>query len=144
IRAIVISEFLKVPGFNFSIVPEFEFSVATLLFFGMLFILIFRLASFGFLSFIETFLKRKGKIDRFLTMSIIIPAYNEEVTIGSCIKSMLSLNYPCYEVIVIDDGSSDNTFKEASKYLEKGVKVIRQKNSGKPGAVNTCLLYTSP
>jgi poly-beta-1,6 N-acetyl-D-glucosamine synthase len=133
----VISEFLKVPGFNFSIVPEFEFSVATLLFFGMLFILIFRLASFGFLSFIETFLKRKGKIDRFLTMSIIIPAYNEEVTIGSCIKSMLSLNYPCYEVIVIDDGSSDNTFKEASKYSEKGVKVIRQKNSGKPGAVNT-------
>lgn len=133
----MISEFLKVPGFNFSIVPEFEFSVATLLFFGMLFILIFRLASFGFLSFIETFLKRKGKIDRFLTMSIIIPAYNEEVTIGSCIKSMLSLNYPCYEVIVIDDGSSDNTFKEASKYSEKGVKVIRQKNSGKPGAVNT-------
>lgn len=102
----------------------------------MLFILIFRLASFGFLSFIETFLKRKGKIDRFLTMSIIIPAYNEEVTIGSCIKSMLSLNYPCYDVIVIDDGSSDNTFKEASKYSEKGVKVIRQKNSGKPGAVN--------
>jgi cellulose synthase/poly-beta-1,6-N-acetylglucosamine synthase-like glycosyltransferase len=50
---------------------------------------------------------------------------------------MLSLNYPCYEVIVIDDGSSDNTFKEASKYSEKGVKVIRQKNSGKPGAVNT-------
>ena len=133
----MISEFLKVPVFNFSIVPEFEFSVATILFFGMLFILIFRLASFGFLSFIETFLKRKGKIDRFLTMSIIIPAYNEEVTIGSCIKSMLSLNYPCYEVIVIDDGSSDNTFKEASKYLEKGVKVIRQKNSGKPGAVNT-------
>lgn len=132
-----ISEFLKVPGFNFSIVPGFEFSVATLLFFGMLFILIFRLASFGFLSFVETFLKRKGKIDRFLTMSIIIPAYNEEVTIGSCIKSMLSLNYPCYEVIVIDDGSSDNTFKEASEYLEKGVKVIRQKNSGKPGAVNT-------
>lgn len=128
---------IPVPGFNFSIVPEFEFSVATILFFGMLFILIFRLASFGFLSFIETFLKRKGKIDRFLTMSIIIPAYNEEVTIGSCIKSMLSLNYPCYEVIVIDDGSSDNTFKEASKYSEKGVKVIRQKNSGKPGAVNT-------
>ncbi|MCX9028202.1 MAG: glycosyltransferase [Candidatus Methanoperedens sp.] len=127
---------IPVPGFNFSIVPEFEFSVATLLFFGMLFILIFRLASFGFLSFIETFLKRKGKIDRFLTMSIIIPAYNEEVTIGSCIKSMLSLNYPCYDVIVIDDGSSDNTFKEASKYSEKGVKVIRQKNSGKPGAVN--------
>jgi biofilm PGA synthesis N-glycosyltransferase PgaC len=125
-------------------VPEFEFSIATLLAIAMISILIFRLASFGFLSFIytffsfiDTFVKRKGKTDRFPKMSIIIPAYNEEVTVTSSIKSMLNLNYPDYEVIVVDDGSSDNTFNEASKYSEKGVKVIRQKNTGKPGAINT-------
>ncbi len=132
-------------------VPEFDFSIATLLAIAMISILIFRLASFGFLSFIYTFLtfidtflsfidtvvKKKGKIEMFPKMSIIIPAYNEEVTVASSIKSMLSLNYPDYEVIVVDDGSSDNTFNEASKYSDKGVKVIRQENTGKPGAINT-------
>ncbi|VVB91717.1 Glycosyltransferase AglE [uncultured archaeon] len=125
-------------------VPEFDLSIATLLAIAMVSLLIFRLTIFGFLSFIDTFLsfigtivKRKGKIDRFPKMSIIIPAYNEEVTVASSIKSMLNLNYPDYEVILIDDGSSDNTFNEASKYSEKGVKVIRQKNTGKPGAINT-------
>jgi biofilm PGA synthesis N-glycosyltransferase PgaC len=125
-------------------VPEFEFSIATLLAIAMISILIFRLASFGFLSFIytffsfmEAFVKRKRRIDTFPKMSIIVPAYNEEVTVASSIKSMLSLNYPDYEIIVVDDGSSDNTFNEASKYSENGVKVIHQKNTGKPGAINT-------
>ncbi|SNQ61462.1 glycosyltransferase [Candidatus Methanoperedens nitratireducens] len=125
-------------------VPEFDLSIATLLAIATISILIFRLISFGFLSFIYTFfsfigtfVKRKGKIDRFPKMSIIIPAYNEEITVASSIKSMLNLNYPDYEVIVVDDGSSDNTFNEAWKYSEKGVKVIRQKNTGKPGAINT-------
>ncbi len=151
-----VREQFKIPEFNFSIssivtlvtllissivtlvTPLFSmFPIATLLFYGLLFILVFRLIIFGFLSFIETLVKRKGKIDRFPKMSIIIPAYNEEVTVASSIKSMLSLNYPDYEVIVVDDGSSDNTFKEALKFSEKGVKVIRQKNTGKPGAINT-------
>lgn len=125
-------------------IPEFDLSIATLLAITTVSILIFRLISFGFLSFIytffsfiSTFVKRKGKTDRFPKMSIIIPAYNEEITVASSIKSMLNLNYPDYEVIVVDDGSSDNTFNEAWKYSEKGVKVIRQKNTGKPGAINT-------
>ncbi len=113
------------------------------LFYGSLFILIFRLATFSCLSFIYTFVKKSGETDKFLKISIIIPAYNEEITISSCIKSMLSLNYPCYEVIVVDDGSSDNTFNEASKYAGKGVKIIRQENTGKPGAINTGIKASS-
>jgi cellulose synthase/poly-beta-1,6-N-acetylglucosamine synthase-like glycosyltransferase len=50
---------------------------------------------------------------------------------------MLNLNYPSYEVIVVDDGSSDNTFIKASEFNDKGVKTIRQDNTGKPGAINT-------
>ncbi len=126
----------KVPGYIK--VPEYNFSQSyALLFYGSLFILIFRLTTFSCLSFIYTFVKKTGETDKFLKISIIIPAYNEEITISSCIKSMLSLNYPCYEVIVVDDGSSDDTFNEALKYAEKGIKVIRQKNTGKPGAINT-------
>jgi biofilm PGA synthesis N-glycosyltransferase PgaC len=80
---------------------------------------------------------KKQVKDDFLKISIIIPAYNEEVTISSCINSMLKLNYPSYEIIVVDDGSIDNTFIKASQFNDKGVKTIRQNNTGKPGAINT-------
>ncbi len=114
-------------------------STYSIIFFGLLFILIFRLTTFFILSFIYTFsplIKKKRRIDKFLKMSIIIPAYNEEITIANCIKSILALNYPNYEVIVIDDGSTDNTFKEASAVAQEA-KVIRQRNGGKPDAINT-------
>lgn len=120
------------------------------IFYGVLFILILRLVILCSLSFIYTFLKikddfiyfvykviRKQEKDDFLKISIIIPAYNEEVTISSCINSMLNLNYPSYEIIVVDDGSLDNTFINASKFNDRGVKTIRQDNTGKPGAINT-------
>ena len=137
--------------------PLFQIDMFTLFFYGSLFILIFRLVSFCFLSFIYTslkkkddlifyiyrLLKKKEKHDPYLKFSIIIPAYNEEVTISSCIKSMLCLNYPYFEIIVIDDGSSDNTFNEASKFTDQRLKVIKQKNTGKPGAINTGIKSSS-
>lgn len=45
-------------------------------------------------------------------ISIIVPAYNEEVGIYSSVRSLLSINYPEYEVIVVNDGSKDGTVKE--------------------------------
>ena len=42
-------------------------------------------------------------------MSITVPAYNEELTIIDTINNLLKLNYPRFEIIVIDDGSKDNT-----------------------------------
>ncbi|KXA46782.1 hypothetical protein HMPREF1880_02021, partial [Streptococcus agalactiae] len=39
----------------------------------------------------------------------IVPAYNESTTIVSSIDSLLHLDYEAYEIIVVDDGSSDNT-----------------------------------
>jgi len=119
------------------------------LFYGSMFILILRLVVFCSLSLMYTLLKIKDDIiffiykilkkekDTFIPFSIIVPAYNEEVTISSCIESMLNLDYPSYEVIVVDDGSKDKTFNEASKFLTNGVQVIRQENTGKPGAINT-------
>jgi len=67
-------------------------------------------------------------------ISIIVPAYNEEKTIRSCIQSLQNLDYPNYEVIIVDDGSTDKTFEETSRC--KGIKVIRQENQGKPNALN--------
>lgn len=44
-------------------------------------------------------------------VSLLVPAYNEEATIAASVRSMLQLNYPQYEVIVINDGSRDGTME---------------------------------
>lgn len=44
-------------------------------------------------------------------VSILVPAYNEELTIIETVESLLMLDYDCYEIIVIDDGSTDHTAK---------------------------------
>lgn len=44
-------------------------------------------------------------------ISILVPAYNEELTIIENVRSLLALNYPVYEVIVVNDGSKDQTLK---------------------------------
>ncbi|MCK5848788.1 MAG: glycosyltransferase family 2 protein [Caldisericia bacterium] len=44
-------------------------------------------------------------------ISILIPAYNEETTICDTIKSLLAINYPKYEIVIVNDGSKDHTLK---------------------------------
>ena len=71
------------------------------------------------------------------TISIIIPAYNEERYIGDLLKRVLAVNTEGLdfkkEIIVVDDGSKDNTAKVVSEFKE--VTLIQQKNTGKGGAV---------
>lgn len=69
-----------------------------------------------------------------LTVSVIIPAYNEEKTVSHVVKVVKSLNY-IKEVIVVDDGSSDQTAMVA---LDAGATVINHlKNRGKGAAIKT-------
>lgn len=62
--------------------------------------------------------RRKEKLKNVLSgkfyipISIIVPAYNEEVTVVSTVKSLLALDYTSYEIIVVDDGSKDETSKQ--------------------------------
>jgi biofilm PGA synthesis N-glycosyltransferase PgaC len=46
---------------------------------------------------------------QYIPISILVPAHNEEVTIVSTVQSLLALDYGLYEIIVIDDGSTDLT-----------------------------------
>ena len=45
----------------------------------------------------------------YVPVSILVPAYNEEVTVVDTVKSLLALDYKLFEIIVMDDGSKDNT-----------------------------------
>jgi len=76
-------------------------------------------------------------------VSILAPAYNEELVIENTIRSLLASEYPSYEIIVIDDGSQDNTSKvvEDNFANEKRVRLITIANAGKASALNTGLRY---
>ena len=74
-------------------------------------------------------------------VTIIIPAYNEEKVIANTIESTLEINYPNKDIIVVDDGSKDNTLQIAKKYQDKGVKVLHKINGGKASALNLALTF---
>jgi len=81
------------------------------------------------------------KLSYWPSISIIVPAHNEEKVIERCIGSLLEIDYPKKEIIVVDDGSSDRTYWLAKKYSAKGVKVIRRRRAGgKSVALNTGML----
>lgn len=62
-------------------------------------------------------LKEKVNKNIDIPVSILVPAHNEEVTVVDTIKSLLELEYTSYEIIVIDDGSKDNTSKKVIDYF---------------------------
>lgn len=69
-------------------------------------------------------------------VTILLPAYNEEAAIATTVKKIKTM-YPDYEVLVIDDGSSDNTFQEA---LSVGATVWQHPyNIGNGAAIKTGL-----
>lgn len=78
-----------------------------------------------------------------LRVSIIVPAYNEDVVIGRSIVSLLQQTYPNMEIIVVDDGSKDNTYRYAKRYEGARVKVITKPNGGKSRAINTGIEFAT-
>lgn len=67
------------------------------------------------------------------TISIIVPVYNAEKTISKCIESILNNAYSDFEIILVDDGSSDNSMKILESYREKypgKIRIFNQENQG--------------
>jgi glycosyltransferase involved in cell wall biosynthesis len=69
-------------------------------------------------------------------VSVVIPCYNQAHFLGEAIESVLCQGYTNVEVVVVDDGSTDNASEVASRYAGAGVRLIRQENRGRSAARN--------
>ncbi|MGW7052959.1 polysaccharide deacetylase family protein [Streptomyces sp. NPDC054887] len=70
-------------------------------------------------------------------VSAVIPAHNEQDTIASCVRALLDGGCPDIDVVVVDDGSTDDTAAAARTVTDPRVRVVTQSNQGKPAALNT-------
>jgi cellulose synthase/poly-beta-1,6-N-acetylglucosamine synthase-like glycosyltransferase len=61
-------------------------------------------------------------------MSVVIPCYNQARFLGEAVESVLAQSHPNFEIVVVDDGSTDDTSEVAVRY--PGVRLIRQDNRG--------------
>jgi glycosyltransferase involved in cell wall biosynthesis len=80
-------------------------------------------------------------------ISVIIPLYNVEYTIGPCLRAVFESRYEDYEVIVIDDGSKDDSVAIAAKFpvklirLAKNMGLSHARNTGRTHAQNDILVF---
>ncbi|MBN1137154.1 MAG: glycosyltransferase [Anaerolineae bacterium] len=74
-------------------------------------------------------------------MSVIIPCYNQGRFLSEAIESVLQQTYREFEIVVVDDGSTDHSSEVAARF--PGVRIIRQENRGLPAARNTGLEQSS-
>jgi glycosyltransferase involved in cell wall biosynthesis len=70
------------------------------------------------------------------SVSVIIPTYNRAAMLGDALESVLAQTYQDFEVIVVDDGSTDHTSRVVDRYHRR-VRYIRQENQGHAAAKNT-------
>ncbi len=116
-----------------------------------LFVLLFRYFSILVLAYLyitRYTVEEKGGYYPFI--SIIVPAYNEGVILKDSVNSLLQLEYPNYEIIIVNDGSTDNTAEVGSTLVgnRKGksssvkVSLINKPNGGKAKALNAGIQYS--
>ncbi len=122
---------------------EYATIVALVIF---LFVLLFRYFAILLLAYlyINQYTYRAPLGGYFPFVSILVPVYNEEKVVVDSIKSLLELNYPNYEIIIINDGSSDKTKQVAEtlvgyqkgKFSDVKVTLLNKPNGGKAKALN--------
>lgn len=97
------------------------------------------------LAFLFEIIERRDRVDDIHTMvkenplvSVIVPAYNEGVVLANCVNSVLASDYRRVEVVIVDDGSSDDTPQVMAWLAARDgrVRTFRQANAGKGAALN--------
>jgi GT2 family glycosyltransferase len=74
-------------------------------------------------------------------VSVVVCAYNAAATIDECLQALEGLNYPDFEIIVVDDGSTDGTGVAAARY--RSVRLVTTANAGLSAARNTGLMHAT-
>jgi GT2 family glycosyltransferase len=74
------------------------------------------------------------------TFTIAMPAYNSSRTIGAAIRSVLAQTRSDFELVVVDDGSSDDTTDQVARFEDERVRLVRQENSGPGAARNLAII----
>ncbi len=74
-------------------------------------------------------------------VSVMMPAFNAEKYVGEAIKSLLVQSYPNWELIVVDDGSTDETASVVTGFNDPRIKLVQQLNGGESAARNTALKH---
>ena len=69
-------------------------------------------------------------------VSVIIPMYNKEKNIARTIDSVLAQDYPWWELVVVDDGSSDGSVSVVERYEDARIRLFRKENGGVSAARN--------
>ena len=79
-----------------------------------------------------------NNIEEMPLISLVVPVYNCEKYVGECIESILSQDYSNIELILVNDGSKDNSKNVIEDYSKKDkrIKIINQENSGVSSARN--------
>ena len=75
--------------------------------------------------------------------SIVIPAYNASATIERAVGSVLAQSSPDFELIVVDDGSTDDTAALVERIADPRIRIVRQKNAGEGAARNAGIAAAS-
>ncbi len=70
-------------------------------------------------------------------ISVVIPLYNKEASIAQSLRSVLSQSYDDFEVVLVDDGSTDGSMSIVESMQDSRVRLIRQENGGPSKARNT-------
>src|SRR3989344_6892512 len=87
----------------------------------------------------------KTKLNKYETVTIVVPCWNEESTVYKTIRSLLALNYPQdkLKILLIDDGSTDGTWNIIRKFKKyPNIKIFQKENGGKYTALNLGLKHS--
>lgn len=76
-------------------------------------------------------------------VSVIMPLYNAALYVEEAVKSVINQTYPYWELIIVDDGSTDNSLEIANGFCDDRIKVLSQKNSGACVARNKALFLAT-
>jgi peptidoglycan/xylan/chitin deacetylase (PgdA/CDA1 family)/GT2 family glycosyltransferase len=118
-------------------------SLPSILFIGSLGLVLVRTLGFGLLSVGQKWHTSRRRFDPAFRppVSVIIPAHNEATLIVGTVRSIVENGYPSFEILVIDDGSTDGTADLVQRHFggDPRVSVHRQPKAGKVAALNTAL-----